>query len=54
MPSEPVALRGFVRKHIAEQIIGDDNVELFRPAHQLHRAIVGQMCVSSTSGNSAS
>ena len=34
--------RRFVRQNIAEQVIRDDDVELLRPAHQLHGAIVGE------------
>ena len=31
-----------VRQHVAEQIVGDDHVELLRRAHELHGAIVGE------------
>ena len=42
MPSEPVSHGRLVRQHVAEQIVGDDDVELLRLAHQLHGAIVGE------------
>ena len=34
--------RGDVGEHVAEQIVGDDHVELLRIAHELHAAGVGQ------------
>ena len=34
--------RGFVGQNVAEQIVGDDDVELLRVADQLHCAVVGQ------------
>jgi len=33
--------RGTIGQDIAEQVVGDDHVELFGRAHQLHRAVVG-------------
>ena len=33
--------RRAIRQHVAEQIAGDDDVELLRLAHELHRAIIG-------------
>ena len=33
---------GLVGQHVAEQIVGDDDVELLRRAHELHGAIVGK------------
>ena len=34
--------RRLVGQHVAEQIVGDDHVELLRRAHKLHGAIVGE------------
>ena len=34
--------RGFVGKNVTEQIVGHDDVELFRVADQLHCAVIGQ------------
>jgi hypothetical protein len=31
-----------VGQHVAEQIVGDDDVELLGPAHELHAAGVGE------------
>ena len=33
---------GHVRQHVAEQIVGDDHVELLGPAHELHAERVGE------------
>ena len=33
---------GLVGKHVAEQVVGDDDVELLGVAHQLHGAVVGE------------
>ena len=41
MPIEPVSMAAVVGQHVAEQVVGDDDVELGRRAHQLHRAVVG-------------
>ena len=35
-------LRRFVGQDVAEQIVGDDDVELLRVAHELHGAVVGE------------
>ena len=35
--------RGDVGQHVAEQVVGDDHVELLRPAHELHAAGVGEL-----------
>src|SRR5215475_10821550 len=35
--------RGNVGEHVAEQVVGHDNVELFGPAHELHAAGVRQL-----------
>ena len=35
--------RGDVGEHVAEQIVGDDDVELLRPAHELHAAGIGEL-----------
>ena len=32
---------GGVRQHVAEQVVGDDDVELARIAHQLHGTVIG-------------
>ena len=34
---------GDVGEHVAEQVVGHDHVELFRPAHELHAAGVGEL-----------
>ena len=34
--------RGYIREHVAEQVVGDDHVELLGPAHQLHAQRVGE------------
>jgi hypothetical protein len=41
MPSDAGQHRGEVRQEIAEQVVGDDHVELLGPAGQLHRAGIG-------------
>ena len=53
MPIEPVSIAAHRERMIAEQIVGDDDVELLGLAHQLHRAIVGEHVLSSTSAYSA-
>ena len=34
--------RGDIRQHVTKQVVGDDDVELLRRAHKLHRAVIGQ------------
>ena len=41
MPEAAGQHRGEVRQQVAEQVAGDDDVELPRIAHQLHGAVVG-------------
>ena len=34
---------GDVGEHVAEQVVGDDDVELLGPAHELHAAGIGEL-----------
>ena len=43
MPSEPVSIAAISDEHVAEQIVGDDDVELLRRLHQIHAAGIGEL-----------
>ena len=51
MPRLPGEDRRLVRQDVAEQVLGDDDVEVGRPADEQHRARVDELVVEpSTSG----
>ena len=41
MPREPVSMAAAIGQQVAEQIVGDDHIELLGLSNELHGAVVG-------------